>query len=71
MRNNIGIAYPAVDENCFLDILLPIKRKDLIELNKEAKEVEDLKTKFYTQENKYKDKVRKLSNTWILQNDLG
>lgn len=70
MRNNIGIAYPAVDENCFLDILLPIKRRDLIELNKEASEIEELKVKFFAQENNYKERVRKLSSAWIEQNEL-
>jgi type I restriction enzyme S subunit len=29
MRNNVGIAYPAVDEQCLVDILLPIRRENL------------------------------------------
>jgi SAM-dependent methyltransferase len=29
MRNNAGIAYPAIDEGCLLDVVLPIKRHQL------------------------------------------
>ena len=29
LRNNSGIAYPVIDENCLMDIVLPVKSKDL------------------------------------------
>lgn len=36
MRNNVGIAYPAIDESCLPSILLPIFKKDLSSLDAEA-----------------------------------
>jgi type I restriction enzyme S subunit len=70
MRNNIGIAYPAIDENCFNDVLLPIKRSDLKKLNQQANEVGNLKLKLLSMENKYKELVWTLTNSWITDNNL-
>ena len=39
MRNNVGIAYPAINESCLLDVLLPIRSEDLPRLEQEAKEI--------------------------------
>jgi len=39
MRNNVGIAYPAINESCLLDVLLPIRREDLPRLESQAKEI--------------------------------
>lgn len=39
MRNNVGIAYPAINESCLLDVLLPIRREDLPPLEQQAKEI--------------------------------
>ena len=39
MRNNVGIAYPAINESCLLDVLLPIRRADLARLEQQAREI--------------------------------
>src|SRR5439155_17260904 len=39
MRNNVGIAYPAINESCLLDVLLPVRREGLPQLEKQAKEI--------------------------------
>lgn len=36
LRNNVGIAYPAIYENCLLDIVLPIYKKQIINLELDA-----------------------------------
>jgi transcriptional regulator with XRE-family HTH domain len=48
LRNNIGIAYPAIDESCLLNILLPIPRSKLTSLNNRA-------TAIATKENELKE----------------
>jgi len=39
MRNNVGIAYPAINEECLLNVLLPIKREYLKQLQETAREI--------------------------------
>lgn len=39
LRNNIGIAYPAIDQQCILAVLLPVKREHLIPLSQAAEEM--------------------------------
>lgn len=36
MRNNVGIAYPAIEEGCLPDVLLPIAKADLSRLDADA-----------------------------------
>lgn len=38
-RNNVGISYPAIDESCLLDIVLPVRRDRLEELSALAKKL--------------------------------
>lgn len=67
MRNNIGIAYPAIEESCFLDVLLPIKEKDLEKLNKRAQSIEKLKLELISQENDYKANISNFAKEWLVQ----
>jgi predicted RNA methylase len=39
MRNNVGIAYPAINESCLPDVLLPVRREDLSRLDEQAREI--------------------------------
>lgn len=41
LRNNVGIAYPAIEPECLLDVILPVNREDLVVLSEAAKEVAD------------------------------
>lgn len=67
MRNNIGIAYPAIDESCFLEVLLPIKRDELNKLNKRAQSIEKLKLELLSQESSYKSDITHLTKEWLQQ----
>ncbi|MFV2045106.1 MAG: N-6 DNA methylase [Anaerolineales bacterium] len=46
LRNTHGISYPAVDESCLVDILLPIAESDLQTLDSVAGRVEDAQGKY-------------------------
>lgn len=39
MRNNVGIAYPAIDEACLRDVLLPVRKDGLPRLERQAREI--------------------------------
>lgn len=39
MRNNVGIAYPAIDESCLKDVLLPARKEALPKLETIAREI--------------------------------
>ena len=39
MRNNVGIAYPAINESCLPDVLLPVRSEDLPRLEQQAREI--------------------------------
>ena len=42
LKHNIGIAYPAIDEKCLLDVVLPISKERLLRASKAAEAVERL-----------------------------
>lgn len=42
IRNTIGIAYPAIDEQCLLNILLPVKKEGIDALKEQAESILDL-----------------------------
>jgi type I restriction-modification system DNA methylase subunit len=45
LRNNIGIAYPAIDEACLLDVLLPITSDQLSTFAEEARQLMEAEQK--------------------------
>jgi type I restriction-modification system DNA methylase subunit len=47
MRNNVGIAYPAIKESCLLDVLLPVRREQLLQLQRSAKEIMRAEERLY------------------------
>lgn len=50
LRNNIGIAYPSISEECLLDILLPISSDDVEKLQKDAEKLCESKSELHRQE---------------------
>jgi len=40
LRNNVGIAYPAIEELCLPDVVLPAEKADLAQIAATAKEIE-------------------------------
>lgn len=47
LRNNVGIAYPAIYENCLLDIVLPIDKKQIANLELRASDFQNSWEKLY------------------------
>lgn len=45
LRNNVGIAYPAIDESCLLGVLLPINRSNIESLGTYAQHIMSLEQK--------------------------
>lgn len=41
IQNNMGIAYPAIEESCVLDIVLPIEKNEIVKLFHEAEILEN------------------------------
>jgi len=41
LRNTIGIAYPAIDEQCLLNILLPVDKQGIDALEEQAELILD------------------------------
>jgi len=70
LRYNIGIAYPAIDEYCLMEILLPMSRQELQELNVEAEKVRELKRELNASENRYRAKVYESLNMWMASKEL-
>jgi len=66
LRNNIGIAYPAIDENCLLDILLPIKKDELAILESSAKDILEYDFKIRNMRKNIKDEVNNLVSNWMV-----
>ena len=68
LRNNIGIAYPAIDEACLPDIILPIRRQDLASLKKSAEAILDLEKKTQAMRENFSSEVMKAISDWTEQN---
>lgn len=64
MRNNIGIAYPAIKESCLLDVLLPVRGDDLPQLEQQAKEVATFLEKLFIVRKKFRDAIEDASLAW-------
>lgn len=65
LRNNIGIAYPAVDETCFLNVILPIGRDSLEKLSIEAEEVENRRRSLTKEIDKHEHAVYEHCGKWL------
>ena len=64
MRNTIGIAYPAIDEQCLLDILLPIQRDKLRELQDAAGTLIELERRIEDKRNDFSDSITDAIEKW-------
>jgi type I restriction-modification system DNA methylase subunit/transcriptional regulator with XRE-family HTH domain len=64
LRNNIGIAYPAITEECLLDILLPIKANDLSQLAEAGENLRALREQLSAQEAELKNRVNSAVLQW-------
>ena len=64
LRNNIGIAYPAIDESCLLDILLPIAKKDLKNFATQAQTIVQAESELEALRTEFQDKIQKQIAMW-------
>lgn len=64
LRNNIGIAYPAISEECLLDILLPISRTHIDLLRQEASDLRELKSTLAQKERELSASIEQLISSW-------
>lgn len=64
LRNNIGIAYPAVSEECLLDLVLPIARAQLRKLSPKAKVIRDRAAEVRRLNEEFADSVSAAVERW-------
>jgi hypothetical protein len=64
LRNNVGIAYPAIYETCLLDIVLPIDKKKIIDLEIEASSFQISWEKLYEAKCKFDLKLEQNFRAW-------
>jgi transcriptional regulator with XRE-family HTH domain/SAM-dependent methyltransferase len=64
MRNNVGIAYPAIEEHILLDVLLPINRVSLCELTQLSEQLNRIERETLELRSNYLAKVGTLTFAW-------
>ena len=64
LRNNVGIAYPAVEEACLLDVVLPVQRQQLSKIGDSAKRLLHLRQEMTTLEKEVREKIDELTAQW-------
>ena len=65
LRNNVGIAYPAIDEDCLLRILLPVNTSQLGPLAATSREVDVLRANLRYAEDSLAHQVLTTVKEWI------
>jgi type I restriction enzyme S subunit len=63
MRNNIGIAYPAIDEKCLLDVVLPIDEGGAQTLSAIANSLEQLEQKLTFSRREFMTQVHQIADS--------
>jgi type I restriction enzyme S subunit len=64
MRNNIGVAYPAVDETCFKELVLPISLEQIKSLNDEAEALTQLQVELNKRRAQFFGGLNNVIETW-------
>lgn len=64
LRNNIGIAYPAINEECLLNLLLPVRLPELDYLASKANKVRTIRSTLLQEEQKLYDSVGEAVISW-------
>jgi hypothetical protein len=68
MRNNVGIAYPAIDESCLLGVLLPGRREDLPKLRRQAAVISELEERLHGIRTQFKEAIENAGAAWRQMN---
>jgi type I restriction-modification system DNA methylase subunit len=64
IRNNVGIAYPAINESCLLGVLLPIDRRALESLEEQAIHIVDAEERVYRMRESLTRAIREAGEAW-------
>jgi type I restriction-modification system DNA methylase subunit len=64
MRNNVGIAYPAINESCLGDVLLPVTRQDLAGLEEQAVHIADAEQRVLQMREPFIRAIAQAGETW-------
>lgn len=64
MRNNVGIAYPAIDEACLRDVLLPARKEDLSRLEKQAREMSAQEERLHAMRKDFSAAIDAAGSAW-------
>jgi hypothetical protein len=70
VRNNIGIAYPAISEQSCLEIVLPTGSTDLHALESGARSLRETQTKFEDAYRRMRDQIVELETVAIRSTKL-
>ena len=65
LRNNVGIAYPAVDEDCLTEILLPLWLSSVDVFYSAAREIDTLRRNLRDAENNFSVRVNSAIDNWL------
>lgn len=68
MRNNVGIAYPAIDESCLSRVLLPVRRDELAKLRQQAVAISELEERLYGIRKQFKESIENAGVAWRQMN---
>ena len=64
LKNNIGIAYPAIDESCLPSILLPVTYKDLNKFEAQAEAIAQAESKLDALRSEFQEDIQTLIAKW-------
>ncbi|MEW6161180.1 MAG: N-6 DNA methylase, partial [Verrucomicrobiota bacterium] len=64
MRNNVGIAYPAIDESCLSDVLLPVRHDEMPKLRRQATAIAELEERLYGIRKQFKESIENAGAAW-------
>jgi len=65
MRNNIGVAYPTVEESCFSEIVLPITISQIESLNTKAEQIVKMQIELSCEQENFVAGMDKEVDEWI------
>ena len=68
MRNNVGIAYPAIDESCLSSVLLPARQEDLPKLQQQAAEISRCEGQLHNLRKHFKESIESAGAAWRQMN---
>src|SRR5205823_600418 len=64
LRNNIGIAYPAISEDCLLDVLLPITWDDIRRFKDDTTKIVELEHHLHEMRQSFAERLDAANQRW-------